>query len=398
MIHTTMHSSIFGVLLCCVLLSVKSRAIAAHGVTDTPYEMQVLRHKDISRMRAMLVTDEACFDELGEENSFYLYFGGGTDPTFFMYYEDHQKDLSSYYDYHGTTYDFTELLDHFKAPCEHLGGTLYSISGTKTCAADAGSPEVTHIDTNFPFCAPKGCTVDKASVEGDFVFDYCEPGGTLEKDYQVEVVDVSILGEECKEQMYLLESESIGPFYVESTIDWDSYEAEVEGEEIIYDFNTALEDYIGPCEEAGGYLYKMSDVITGNGYGYYAEGNVVLDYPICLGSSCVAEVYFDELYVPTRTFLFEGNFWDVESYNENERVFNGNGTYPAEQGYEFIGYEAVFTIPPPQFSGHKSIALTQFAFLLSLSLTLLVFCGFISSRLGFVDDRFKFLDVNRVGV
>jgi hypothetical protein len=370
MIHTTMHSSIFGVLLRCVLLSVKSRAIVAHGVTDTPYEMQVLRHKDISRMRAMLVTEEACFDELGEENSFYIYFGGGgTDPTFFMYYEEHQKDFSSYYDYHGTTYDFTKLLDHFKAPCEHLGGTLYSISGTKTCAADAGSPEVTYIDTNFPYCAPKGCTVDKASVEEDSVFNYCEPGGTLEKDYQVEVVDFSILGEECKEQMYLLESESIRPFYLESNIDWDSYVAEVEGEET-YDFNAALEDYIGPCDEAGGYLYKISDVITSNGYGYYAEGGItLLNYPICLGSSCVAKVYFDELFVPAQSFLFEGNFY-------------GNGTYPAEQNYEFTGYEAVSTISsspptptptPATSSGFKSIASPPFAFLLLiLSFTLLI--------------------------
>ena len=169
------------------------------------------------------------------------------------------------------------------------------------------------------------------------MFDYyCEPGGTLEKDYQVEVVDFSILGEECKEQMYLLESESIaGPVYdsyLESIIHWDSHEAEVEGEseETIYDFNAALEDYIGPCEEAGGYLYKISEVITEvitnldfYAYGNYDQGYTLLNYPICLGSSsCVAKVYFDEFFVPTQqSFKFEKSFWDAYEKKEPYYIY-----------------------------------------------------------------------------
>ena len=73
-------------------------------------------------------------------------------------------------------------------------------------------------------------------------------------------------------------------------------------------------------------------------------GTKVSNYPICLGTSCDATKFFEELLIPTLNFDFNGNFRHKDAYYDSTGtpVAPGNETYPAEQYYyTFLGFEAV---------------------------------------------------------
>ena len=102
--------------------------------------------------------DDACME------SPFSYYPDVTSPDFFLYYESAFKDFTSYFDVDDSGLGvFTDLLELFKAPCEFVGGTLYNITGTQACYDE--DLNYTMTDFDFPYCAPKGCVIDKELVE-----------------------------------------------------------------------------------------------------------------------------------------------------------------------------------------------------------------------------------------
>ena len=106
----------------------------------------------------------------------------------------------------------------------------------------------------------------------------------------------------CNQELYSFSAEAPGPgklYDVLADADSDEFFAgEVEGT-LIYDFSPLLENATKECEAEGGRLYKYSDHIV------YFDGASFqyLNGPICIGSSCDVEKYFDEVFEPALTFF-----------------------------------------------------------------------------------------------
>ena len=270
------------------------------------------------------------------ESSFSFVFESPSADAF-VYYGGSMKDFSGYYsidvdpDQGLSTFEYSDLLDYYKAPCEYHGGTLYSITGSQTCTGD--DPVIRHVDNNFPYCALDGCFVDKSSVEASDEFAFCTDEVLAEKDYEVDVIEGrNVLSSECKDQLQAFSPEvPTHPLTFEEVNDgiWDEYYTDDYG--FVLDFEPVLSDFMVLCEEEGGYLYKFSDNLTVSW----------LNYPICLGSSCDAKAYFEELFIPTFEFENTGNFRNESYYYD---YVDEDGEYPIIQTYEFLGFEAVSEI------------------------------------------------------
>jgi len=259
----------------------------------------------------------------------------------FMYYEESNKDFSSYYStiYEGSTFigEYKDLLEYYKAPCEYFGGTLYSITGTQNCTGD--DPVMLNIDSNFPFCALNGCSVDKSSVEESEMFQFCSNQELADKDYEVKEVKLDLLSTKCKDQLQSFSSEV--PTHPLTFEEVNVDEFDVSGNGTQFNFDSILDDFKAKCEAEGGYLYTFSDSVKGPGEEY-----TLFNYPVCLGSSCDAKVYFEELYAPTMEFEFAGNFRDeVTDIVSGNTTYLGNKTYPIQRTYDFFGFEALSEIP-----------------------------------------------------
>ncbi len=82
------------------------------------------------------------------------------------------------------------------------------------------------------------------------------------------------------------------------------------------DFTPLLQKYKEPCEAQGGILYKYTDKYN-HSEGYYNDAPYQAIYknvPVCIGVSCHAKNYFEEVVFPTLSFLYEGDFYELDYY------------------------------------------------------------------------------------
>ena len=289
------------------------------------------------------------------------------DPyAFFSYYES-QKDFKSYFTRsdEDSNLDYTDLLEVFKAPCEFNGGILYSISGSQTCNGDANAdPDAgkTFRVKNLPYCALTGCNVNQTTVE-----DYGNSNGwnfctsSLEQSpvtYEVkQPAHKSILTEQCHAQMLTFTLDIPAPLLTYNRLIINEFATTGDGLE--YDYSPSLAHAASSCEEEGGYLYKFSEKVTGNEFNKYDErGITFLNYPMCLGSSCNAQKYFEQVFVPTSRFELEGDFRhkNFGFLGDGSFAIPRNETYPARQYYRFLGFEAVSDVGVASESAGHSIA------------------------------------------
>ena len=310
-------------------------------------QLQSRRHLAVDsgskNVRALFGPDDAC--EYGP-----LYLFSGDSPKSFMYYEESIKDFSSYFTMIGDTdYDYTALLELYKEPCEYYGGILYSISGFQACGktddADFGK---NYTDMNLPYCASPGCDIDESTVYDSEHFNFCEDQEQATREYQVTTVDTSVLSGECKAQLDMF-SPKVHPLTALDAVDVGDYDISGDGSE--YDLEPTLANFTVLCEVEGGYSYKFSDKLLGNEFSHYnGVGTKFNNQPICLGTSCDATKYFEELFIPAWNFDFDGNFRHKDAYYDSTGtpVAPGNETYPAEQYYTFLGFEAVSDVPTPK--------------------------------------------------
>ena len=275
-------------------------------------------------MRSLFGTGDACY--YGEPFQLRMF-----EPFDF---EDASKDFSSYHNEIGTNSDFSYLLEVYRPPCEYYRGVLHVITGGQTCGGDEADSGTIYNVTNVPYCAFPGCSIDEGTIEESESFDFCEDNDwrIAPKDYVVEIEDKPILGEKCNYQLASFSDRVPSSPLDEDFLDWNNYD--VNGDGSVYDFSEIVEDFVDVCESEGGYLYKFSEQITGNGlHDYDEDGYALINYPMCLGSSCDPDAYFEDLYIPTWRFETEGKFWAADEYDEMG--------YNAEQSYEFLGFQAV---------------------------------------------------------
>jgi len=111
----------------------------------------------------------------------YIQNPGSDEPHWFLYYESSYKDVSSSVEINGDDWDYSELLNTFKAPCELKCGVLYrySVSGSETCAVDGNT--ITYGQQLSLVCAH--CVCPQRNNH------YCFDTGNAEIDYRVVVVE-----------------------------------------------------------------------------------------------------------------------------------------------------------------------------------------------------------------
>ena len=333
-------------------------------------------HKGITT-RTLFGTENACF--VGQPLSNFRF----QDPLHILYYSQSVKDFSSYFTVSEVESDYTDLLELLKAPCEYYGGTLYSISGSQTCVGDGdgdGDGDSTNdgktfTDTNLPYCAFQGCTIDDETVTNSDMLNICDESNNNDnnnnsdsvKEYKVEMIssiENNVLSEECRAKLKSFPPQVPAP-PLKYEFNMDDYTiVEIGGTQ--FDFTPYKLRTKEPCEAEGGYLYKVSYSVTGNEFDYFDEtGVTVLNYPICFGDSindnCDVDAFFEKLFVPASKFDFEGRFRHKDfRFFENKEDNDGDGesdgdsmmymyapgneTYPAEQYYQFLGYEAVSVV------------------------------------------------------
>lgn len=292
------------------------------------------------------------------------------NPLAFAYYEKSYKDFSSYFTVtkNETETDYTALLELYKAPCEFEGGTLYSISGFQTCGnTDNEDIGINYVKKNLPYCANQECIIDESTVYNSEAFKFCQDPEQATSEYQVSTVETSVMSGECKAQLGMLSlyTELENAAYAEDSTIYD-----VSGDGSRFDYESTIANLTIACEAEGGYMYKFSDMISaGNEVsGYYgvAGNTTFMNQPLCLGTSCDATKFFEEILIPAVKFGLDGNFRhkDYDPYYPDNPP--GNKTYPAEQSYTFLGFEAVSDVPAPSSS-------SAFSFVSIFAATLSVF-------------------------
>ena len=63
------------------------------------------------------------------------------------------------------TCDYTDTIEEFKEPCQQLGGTFYSLSGSVTCPSESWDVQ------KFPFCVSSDCDIQELISDGIFAPD-----------------------------------------------------------------------------------------------------------------------------------------------------------------------------------------------------------------------------------
>lgn len=248
--------------------------------------------------------------------------------------------------------DYTDLLQLLRAPCEINSGQLYSVSINQTCptalsGGDAGgffqAPE-----TNLPICIGRTC--DNAIIQSlvQYTAKNSVSPDCFDTEYNYQAVVPSISGEECLKEMKKLVgtgySHGIGsPDYVFFQEGYEDSYCDINNTAATSNrscnFAATHSQLQSHCEAAGGYLYEFSDVYTKTYTNTTSAGTDVVfvetfysyRVPVCLGSSCDARQYFDELLIPYYEFNFQGEFYE----NETTSSF---GTYG------MVNYQAVSNI------------------------------------------------------
>ena len=290
-----------------------------------------------------IITDESCFDVIKDKLDYEskwkdLFKISPASPNinpekYFDYYGSCSfKDLSPYYDCDEAriSCNYTTLLNEMRGACEIYGGTLYSITGSVTCEANQDNPNaVVYNNTHYPYCIPSGCDVN---ITGLDPFRSCISYQNL--DYKAEKAP-SPLSQECREEMNALESIGLGPLNISDII------SDEDDSWTIINYENRHYQFLKPCEEAGGILYKYSDSLTFGG-----QTIKHLNHPICLGSSCDVETYFYEVIVPWQRYQWEGNGPEDEYYQQ------GDCDYSVVTTYDFLSYSEAR--PPPTSSPTRS--------------------------------------------
>ena len=113
--------------------------------------------------------------------------------------------------------------------------------------------------TSAPYRAFRGCGIYEGTVEEFESFNFCEDNDwrIAPKEYVVEIEDnhLFLIGCHC---LLLTKTFLIGAIMMLMGMDQ-------------YDFTEIVEDFVDKCESEGGYLYKLSLQITGNGLHDYDE-------------------------------------------------------------------------------------------------------------------------------
>lgn len=251
------------------------------------------------------------------------------NPSWFNYYDSSTVDFSSYVDINGHDWDYSALLNHFKAPCELMGGVLYSISGSQTCSDGEESDSFT--DVNFPYCIGPSCIVDGEKLESEDHFNYCENDRT-DFDYEIKPSEALLQGE-CKEEVTGFTGEA-GYGIPGGEIDEEEFNriqcyTDEDGSETC-DAGYFIGAFKNPCEQQGGVLYKFADHITSDDpeSNYYNGSSTWVNQPICIGKSCDVEKHIESIILPYLEFYFEAAY-----FHEGKETYKDNHT--------FLGYEPV---------------------------------------------------------
>ena len=205
--------------------------------------------------------------------------------------------------------DYSAATPMLRGLCEAVGGTFYTLTGSMVCPPSILS--YTWNTTQLPFCATD-CDIHDLIDKGYFAYPDCT------NDVNNVVTFDPIVHDTCKAEMSALtyEAGNGNPQWVfdsntpgECFSNFESLEVDGGGAvKQLCDFKDAMEQMQAPCEEQGGVLYSYSAKI------YHLQPfmhghEMYLNIPVCLGISCDAKPYFEELltsyYSYSRTVLID---------------------------------------------------------------------------------------------
>ena len=251
------------------------------------------------------------------ENPFWFYHSSYYD------YDYSGKNWTSYFDCEGLNCDFTGMTEALAGHCYLWDGVLYKVDSNTTCITGEK-----YYDTNLPFCVGPSCTIDQSFLEDSEDFNYCPTSETPSFETEVTKVPPPV-SDEClaQQQAFTDEAGSGDPFYVYGD-DQDQF-CNYYDESDTCDFMPLIEQFKGPCEDQGGVLYRFSDVIYYSETPYYGEGpyeGTYLNMPLCVGTSCNAKSYFEDVLQSSMEFLYEGDFIRRNDPYYGDLTYSGNYT------------------------------------------------------------------------
>lgn len=264
------------------------------------------------------------------------------DPLFYLTAENGEKDYTSFFScedqsesgFETTTCDYAELLKMFRGPCEINGYQLYSVSLVRSCPGSS----VSTIETELPVCLGTTCDVEQVLVPRLLSrFESCDNQKLSVSATPLDRMEVR--GEACAKEMESF-TQGIGdPGFVYSSQDYiEKLCSTSEDGGYLCDFSPEHAAFQSLCTEQGGILYQYSDTVVDT-VTNVTDGNVQtftnpsLGVPVCLGQSCNAETYFNELVQPHYLFTVNGTFTAAT-----------NGTTTSTKVYTFTGFERVSTV------------------------------------------------------
>ena len=245
--------------------------------------------------------------------------------------------------------DYTVLRDKMTPLCEFFGGQMYSVDGVSNCTwVDADYYTETIADINFPMCLGPSC--DTQPWLDQFTNDdEC----TAITEYTAKPVPF-YTSDQCRQETKALFSLGVDELQAELGLGSGSY-VFADG---VYDFDLYctenmtdvrteecdFEDLLGQvqdlCQDAGGFLYSYDDLYTEmiNGTETSREVFVYSNMPICVGTSCNAEIFFTQVLFPAFEYSLtaEMNVFDAEN----------NVTTLAISTYTALDYRAISTAAP----------------------------------------------------
>lgn len=244
------------------------------------------------------------------------------------------KDWTSFFNCTNTEDEFKCDYEKFgmaiKGNCEEKDGELYNVQVNISC-----SNGYTSYDQNLPMCIGKSCDIDEKYFQNSVDFQLC-PYETEELVTKV-TKEKKLISNECSEQkVAFTKASGFGDpnFVFEEGFDFDKYCSSTEAPDgsvlEICDFMSEVKKLKSSCNAQGGILYKFSDKVTYT-KGFYGGGNLesrYLNIPLCLGTTCFAKSYFENIIVPSMKFYFDGDY-------------NRNATYWYTSNYTMLGYTPV---------------------------------------------------------
>ncbi len=261
-------------------------------------------------------------------------------------YENEWKDWSSYYTCGDGYCDYTKLAEAARGVCYFYDKVLYKVNVTVTCP-DNNQGAIK--DINLPVCVSADCSIDDNFVlQNDMgSFDLCNGGTekpTLDEFTMTQQLVPSPVSEECLEEMGSFTEAAGGgdPDFIYDDEDYDSYCDSLKNGVQTCDFMPIAQSLKASCEEEGGNMYIFTEVLSYSEgyYDYYGDEVselVFKNLPVCLGSSCSAKAYFEDIVLPYNEWHFEGGW------------FEGKDSISYESFYDILEYDessAQMLFPP----------------------------------------------------